>query len=117
MKEFHNIELSCSVNYSGNWAPVMKWQQDGGPVITDGRVVNNTFPYKSVTSSITVRASRDMNGHKLSCTTYFSKVNKPQSTMATNVPDYEYMWTSPAISVECKFHEYNLTLNTARLTK
>ena len=80
----------------------MKWQQDGGPVITDGRVVNNTVPYKSVTSSLTVRAARDMSGSKFSCTTYFSVENKPLSTSATNVPDYSFTWTTAQLTVECE---------------
>ena len=94
--------MSCSVNYSGNWAPVMKWQQDGGPVITDGRVVNNTVPYKSVTSNLTVQATRDMNGKKLSCITHFNGDNKPPATAATNVPDYKFTWTTPTVNVECR---------------
>ena len=95
--------MTCSVNYSGNWAPVMKWQQDGGPVITDGRVVSKTVPYKSVTSSLTVQALRDMNEGRFSCTTCFSAVNKPPNTTATNVPEYRYPWTSPLFDVKCKY--------------
>ena len=91
------------MNYSGNWAPVMKWQQDGGPVITDGRVVNNTVPYKSVTYSLTVRATRNMNGSKFKCTTYFSAENKPASSTASNVSDYNSMWILQALSVRCDF--------------
>ena len=106
MREQETLEMSCSVNYSGNWAPVMKWQQVGGPVITDGRVVNNTVPYKSVTYSFTVRATRDMNGSKFSCTTHFSSNNRPPSTAATNVPDYELIWTSHVLVVKCKFILY-----------
>ena len=99
-KEFDIIQMTCSVNYSGNWAPVMKWQQDGGPVITDGRVVNKTVPYKSVTYSLTVRATSKMNGSKFSCTTYFSADNKSPTTTATNVPDYIYSWDT-LFDVKC----------------
>ena len=105
------FEIRCSVNYSGNWAPVMKWQQGGGSVITDGRVVNNTVPYKSVTYSLTVRATRDMNGIKFKCITYFSAENKPTSSIASNVPDYSSMWISPALSVRCEFSSKNMILN------
>ena len=97
--------MVCSVNYSGNWAPVMKWQQDGGPVITDGRVVNNTVPwyqYKSVTYSLTVRATREMNGRTFTCKTYFSVYNRPKINDATNVPDYSYTWTSAQIGIYCE---------------
>ena len=90
--------MTCSVNYSGNWAPVMKWQQDGGPVIISG-VVNNTVPHKSATSSLAVLATSNMNGRKFSCTTFFSEDNKPTTISATNVPDYIYTWSSPQINV------------------
>ena len=91
MDNFKTVEMACSVNYSGNWAPVMKWQQDGGPVITAG-VVCNTVPYKSVTSSLIVLVTRNATGSKFSCTTYFSEDNKPTSATAT-IPDYSYTWS------------------------
>ena len=80
--------MTCSVNYSGNWAPVMKWQQDGGPVITVG-VVDNTVPNKSVSS--TLRAAH-AKVSKFSCTTYFNEDNNPNNINATNVPDYNFTW-------------------------
>ena len=46
VKENQKIEIRCSVNYSGNWAPVMMGQQGGDPVITDGRVVITQFHTK-----------------------------------------------------------------------
>ena len=98
--------MTCSVNYSGDWAPAMKWQQDEGPVITAG-VVGNTVPYKSVTSSLTVLVTRNVTGSKFTCTTYFSQNNKPPATSATNVPDYNYTWTSPEINVLVNTSEYN----------
>ena len=95
--------MVCSVNYSGNWAPVMKWQQDGGPVITDGRATNITVPYKSVTYSLTVRATRDINGRTFTCKTYFSADNVPKTSDASNVPDYSNTWISAQIRVYCEF--------------
>ena len=102
LREDDSIDIRCDVIYSGNWAPVMKWQQDGGPVITDGRVVNNSIPYKSVTYSLTVRATRDMNGSKFLGSLHFAVTNKPSNTTATNIPDYSFNWTSPIIYVECE---------------
>ena len=102
LKENDPIELVCSVNFSGNWAPVMKWQQDGDPVITDGRVVNNTVPYTSVTYSFTVRATRDMNGQKFSCITYFNADNKPPTTDAANVPGYSFTCDIQELRIECE---------------
>ena len=89
--ELAKIEMVCSVNFSGNWTPVMKWQQEEGSVITAG-VVINTVPYKSVTSSLTVSVTRSVTGSTFACTTYFNGDNKPSSTSATNIPDYRYKW-------------------------
>ena len=93
--------MTCSVNYSGNWAPVMKWQQDGGPVITVG-VVNNTVSHKSVTSSLTILVTRNVTGSKFSCTTYFSQINTPPTTIAILASDYSFTWTSPTICITRK---------------
>ena len=103
MEDCQNVTLICSVNYSGNWAPEMKWQQDGIPVITVG-VVNNTVPYKSVTSSLTVVVTRNMTGSKFSCKTYFSEGNKPTSANATNVPQYNYKWMFHIPLIESWFY-------------
>ena len=92
-EELGVVAMTCNVNYSGNWAPVMKWQQDGGSVITTG-VVDDTVPYKSVASSLTVSVTMNVTGSKFSCTTYFAEGNRPTTTRATNVPDYSYTWTS-----------------------
>ena len=100
LEEF-TIDITCSVNYSGSWAPVMNWQQDGGPVIIAG-VVNKAVPYKSVTSSLTVLVTKIVTGSKFSCTTYFSEENKP-ITRAANVPVFSYVWISPEVTVSCKF--------------
>ena len=111
VNENQKIEITCRVNYSDNWAPVMKWQQDWDSNITDERVVNNTVPYKSVTYSVTVRATRDMNGSKFFCTTYFSAEIKPASSNATNVSDNNSMWTSTVLSIRCEFSSKNMILN------
>ena len=84
--------MTCSVNFSGNWAPVMKWHEDEGQVMTAG-VVHNTVPYKSVTSSLTVLVTRNVTGSQFSCTTYFTDNNKPPTTSAVDVPVYSYTWT------------------------
>ena len=87
------IEMTCNVNFSGNWAPLMKWQQNGSPVIP-GDIVNITVPYKSVTSILKVLATREQADSTFSCTTYFSAENKPKSippaNSSANIPDYSY---------------------------
>lgn len=103
-----HVTLTCSVNYAGNWAPVMKWHQDGGSVITVG-VVDDTVPNKSVTSSLTVLVSANKIGIKFTCTTYFSdsEGHLINQTGANNVPEYSYTWTSSYINVSKP--NYNIT--------
>ena len=95
--------MLCIVNYSGNWAPEMKLQHDGGPVIIEGYVVNKTVPYKTVKCKLNIRATRNMTGSKYLCLTSFSATNKPSSTTAQNVPEYGDIWQSSSIIVECKY--------------
>ena len=77
-----SIEITCSVNYSGNWAPVITWQQDGDSVDT-ADVVNKTVLYQSVTSSLTILVTGNGIGSTVSCITHFSDDNNPSDT--TNV--------------------------------
>ena len=103
VKENDPVGLTCTMEYSGNWAPVMRWQQDGGPVITAG-VVNNTVPYKSVTSGLVFKATNAVNDKRIICTTYFDAFNLPSSTNAVNVPVFSKSWKSPTINVALSNH-------------
>ena len=93
-----NVTMTCTVAYSGNWAPEMEWRQVGGPVITTG-VVTYAFHYKRVSSSLTVLATKNVAGRRYSCTASFVLANKPANSYATNLPDYSYPWVSPSIDV------------------
>ena len=101
VKEFEYTGMRCSVNYRGNWVPVMTWQQNGRPISTLV-VANNTDDNDVVSSSLTVLATRNLTGSTFSCTTYFSAAKPPQSFYVTPVPDYQFKWTSPAAEVKCK---------------
>ena len=93
--------MTCSVNFSGNWVPVMKWQREGDDVIAG--VSNVTVPYTSVTYSLKVPAvGTRLRGGSYNCTTYFSAGNKPPGVRATNIPNYEMTWSSPEISIICE---------------
>ena len=90
------LTMTCSVSFTGEWAPVMKWQLEEGPVITAG-VAIKTVSSMSVISSLTITVTNNMTGRTFSCMTYFSEDNKPQNINATNVPDYAYTWASAKI--------------------
>lgn len=92
------IFLTCSVNYTGNWAPEMIWQEYKGKVITTG-IVSNAIA-DQVSCRLAILATKNINGNKYVCLTYFGSSNKPQNTTAINVPAYRYEWMSQEIVVE-----------------
>ena len=102
VQEFDIVEMTCGVNYNGNWPPVMNWQQNGVINIING-IFGMTILNQNVTSSLIVLATRNVIGNKFSCTTYFNIENKPLSTNAIDVPRYNYTYDFGTINVACKF--------------
>ena len=96
------IAMTCSVTYSGNWAPVMRWFNS----VTRHNFTDNditlTTSDTTVTSKMALAASAALHGSQIVCATYFSQPSTPLSTDATNVPSYTDSWTSPAFNVHCK---------------
>ena len=101
VREFDTVELTCSVNYSGNWAPVMKWQQDGDDVVSN--ISKVTVAYTSVSYTLSVVAQMGLTGKTFSSTTYFTSANKPSKATTKNVPNYSFTWTSHTVNVQCEY--------------
>jgi len=94
----HTSQHSCSVKYSGDWAPTMQWSTEVDDVMSP---VNSTFITNSTandTVTYTVNGFESVNG--LTCMTYFhastrSSVSKYSNLhVASNTPAYSYNWTS-----------------------
>ena len=96
------ITMTCSVTYSGNWAPVMRWFNS----VTRHNFTDNditlTTSDTTVTSKMALAASAALHGSQIVCVTYFSQPSTPLSTDATNVPSYTDLWASPTFNVHCK---------------
>ena len=94
------IVMTCSIAYSGNWAPVMRWFNSSHNFTHE----NVTFVTSdtTVTSQLSVTASSGLHGSHILCVTYFIQPSATLSTTATNVPSYIYSWTSPTFNVQCK---------------
>ena len=103
LRENDTIEMTCSVDFAGNWAPVMTWTQDDGQTIAGGSVSNVSIPNRNVTYSMRVAATRGMDGKRFTCRIYFSRSNKPSTATAQNVPNYNFTWVSPVLNI---FREY-----------
>ena len=101
-EESNIIELTCRVEYRGNWPPAMRWRQNEGEVITTG-VDIEAVPNQSVTSRFSAVATSNMSGSAFSCTLFFSAADKPSNTSANNVPEYSYTWKSPTLNVLCRY--------------
>ena len=102
--EYDVVDMTCTVNYSGNVAPSMTWLQDG--VEKPKGVINNTVHLRSVTSSLKAMATKVNNGGTFSCTTNFSVGHRLTSTAVDNSFEYSYTWTSPTLNVLCTLGSY-----------
>jgi len=107
VQEYDVITMTCSITYSGNWAPVMRWSNSvarhnfTNDVIT---LTTNDIVTATVTSQLSVVASRGMNSSEIICVTYFTQPSTSLPNSATNIPSYTYTWTSPTFNVipKCK---------------
>ena len=97
------IMMTCSVTYSGNWAPVMRWFNSSHNFTDDS--ITSTTSDTTITSQLTITASAALRGSHIACVTYFTEPSTPLSTTATNVLSYKDMWTSPKLNVTalCKY--------------
>ena len=99
--------MTCSITYSGNWAPVMRWFNSvTRRNFTDDNITLTT-DNPTVTSQLTVTASADLHSSEIVCVTYFdAQSSNSLPTSATNIPSYRNVWTSPKLNVllRCKFH-------------
>ena len=100
--EDSRIEMTCSVDYSGNWAPAMTWTLDDDVEVNEESISQN-ISADSVSFGLNVRATRQLNGRTYSCRTYFNPTGKPQTTDAKNVPEYNSTWTSRVLNVQCEW--------------
>ena len=94
------IVVTCSITYSGSWAPVMRWfnsitRHD----FTDDDITLAPPSDTTVTSQLTVTASAGIHGSKIVCVTYFTQALTPLPTTATNIPSYTDTWMSTEINV------------------
>jgi len=99
------IMMTCSVTYSGNWAPAMRWFNSVTRHNFTDDDITLTTSNTTVTSQLTVAASAALRGFHIACVTYFTQPSTPLSTDATNVPSYMNTWTSPTLNVSplCKY--------------
>ena len=96
------IIVTCSITYSGNWAPVMRWFNSVTRHNFTDDVITLTTNDTTVTSQLTVAASAGLHGSQIVCVTYFTEPSTSLPTTATNIPSYRDTWTSAKLNLQCK---------------
>lgn len=75
------INASCSIYFSGNWAPEIQWHNMNGMLETNDTI---TVENQRVTSLLSVPLNQT---DILTCTPMFALESKPHEVTAPNVPD------------------------------
>src|SRR6218665_4122582 len=79
------VIANCSIDFSGNWHPVIHWTEDNDRLLKADNQI--TIPGQRVTSSLNVPLSGDHHEvHYIVCTVTFSIKDKPLETTAMNIP-------------------------------
>src|SRR6218665_294398 len=97
VKEQDKIVMWCIVRYSGNWAPVIEWREINGNITNE---VLTESTNSSLTSTLNVTADAIKHNSNYICLICF--ITHQNQTIAGNVLDYSYTWTSPTVLVLCK---------------
>lgn len=92
------VNLTCAIEFRGNWAPMMEWKERNSH---DERVLSVgvnvvILPNERVTSTLVMEVQEGSRNYV--CTTKFHINGKPHSTTATNVPHYNRIWMSSVLS-------------------
>ena len=115
MHELDIVLFLCTIQYSGSWVPRMTWQRIGRKdsiLSTQVIDVDEDGQSKTMRSILTIEALSTTNGDIFTCLIKFEAVAVPQiihKPVATNVPDYEFQWITPALNVSCTYVTRNLS--------
>ena len=98
------VAFACEVAYTGKWAPQMVWSSRAaaGPIDS----LDSSTPGSIVRSSISITVDETDEPIEFFCVTNFSDILIPapdaENHEATNIPGYEYRYSSGEITVQCK---------------
>lgn len=80
------MNLTCGVEFHGNWVPTMEWKEHsihGDKVLSVG--INTTKANQRVSSTLIIAVQ--MGSRNYTCATKFDISDRLRSTTATNVPE------------------------------
>lgn len=91
------IDIVCQINYTGNYAPVMKFSSQGSQAVP-AFTVKDTNIHGVVTYTLTTAAHPDINGVQFVCT-----ITLPKTECSSANSTILYSWTSDVIKILCKY--------------
>ena len=101
------ISMWCTVNYSGNWIPLMEWTSNNGHnAHSDIRYTNSS---KSLESMLITQLDVNDGEVTFTCKTSFKPMienirTTPQGVVsAANVPHYQHLWNY-TVTVSRKYY-------------
>jgi len=108
VQEYDVITMTCSIRYTGNWAPVMRWNSSLTRHNFTDDVITMTTNDTTVTSELTVTTTADLHGSQIVCVTYFTESSTSLKTTAANIPTYtstfEFQMLNVALRCKCYLH-------------
>lgn len=90
------VESTCRLGFRGNVVPRFQWTWGKVTLLVAPTFINDS----TVTSSMTLRATHDMNGARLTCL--------PIVSTAAAASDDSLRWISESVIVRCKHFIYLL---------
>ena len=103
MLESDRLEVTCAVEYRGDWAPSIRCRPNADDDGGGGR----TTPTRSgLSHSAHLLVTPGLNRASVSCAADFKRSNRRQVhighlTFANNTPSYAHTWISPPLNVLC----------------
>ena len=96
------IQMQCIVTFRGHWKPVMIWNKSNGQLVGDFVQVISTND--SLTSTLSLNATSDLDGVTTNCTLAWSLEHRPEAVNCSNIiPEFNFSWTSERIHVMSEF--------------
>jgi len=100
------IEINCEVVFASFWlTPVIQCLPETSKDLVSNNVIDHNSVNATVMYSKIVTVASRLNNVKFDCHVSFNSTSTISSSNNNNInaPDNIHLWTSPAISVKCKF--------------
>ena len=110
-----NINISCSVAFSGNIFPVIIWRKENGRNTTDGDEENlilfgtNALSTNAIRSSLVLATNSIYNGDRYACEVVTTKNNSFESRNRCQTITYSVNGKPKKIKTNLYSYEINLT--------